>query len=101
MQRQLTDEGARCARDRCICTDDRTVSDMNTGHDRHSLTDPYIVSDDGIAFLRQLTFLWCDRAAPSASHDVERISRYAIHPVICRTHHKFDAGGNVAELADD
>ena len=73
---------------------------MDARHDRYVLSDPHVVSHNGVAFERKV--FECGRGFfPAAAHDVERIRRDAFHPVVRAVHHEFDSLCNRAELSDD
>ena len=82
-----------------ICPDDGAVSDVDAWENRHILTDPHVVTDDGIALERKVA-LGRGVLLPCAE-DVEGVSGGRVHLVVRPVHHEFNAGGNLAELADD
>ena len=82
-----------------ICPDDGAVSDEDAWENRHILPDPYVVTDDGIAFERKVA-LGRGVLLPCAE-DIEGVSGGCVHLVVSPVHHEFHAGSNLAELADD
>lgn len=82
-----------------ICPDDGSVAEVHAGEDCGVLPDPYVVTDDGIAFERKVA-LGRGVLLPCAE-DIEGVSGGCVHLVVSPVHHEFHAGSNLAELADD
>lgn len=83
-----------------ICGNDGAVTDMDAGHHRNILSDPYIVAHYGVALKRKVI----QRGHgffPAAAHDVEWIGGNAAHPVVGAIHDKLDALGDGTEFSDD
>lgn len=88
----LCDDGIRA--------DDRAVANVYARHHGHILADPDVAADYGVAFQRKVVERRRERFL-SAAHDIERIGRDAVHPVVRAVHHKFDPPCDGAEFPDD
>ena len=80
-----------------VCSDNRSVADMNARKNRHVLTYPDIVADNRVAFQRQLVQSGRN-LLPSVAEYVERICRESIHAMVRAVHNKFHAFAYRAEL---
>ena len=72
---------------------------MNARQNRRVLTDPNVIADNGIAFVRHVG-LWRNGHLPTFEN-VERKRRSGIHLMIGTVHDEIYAGGDLAKLTDN
>ena len=73
---------------------------MNPWEHRDVLADPHVVAYHRVPLKGEL-FQGGGYLLPSVAHEVEGVGGDAVHPVVGPVHHKLNAPGNGAELADD